>query len=633
MDVDVETHDEWWRPGARIVSMAATCVVRRDDGTLGQFVFAIPLYHPESVWRKKWRAVLLHIRDELVAIPQIVAHNGKYDEKWFRRFGVPLTVTFDTILALHLLNENQIKKLKVVGPARLGVEPWGVDTKTLLTMPIEEVLEYNVLDTFYMRLIKKQVAKELKERPRLYRLFRHLMMPGNADLVHSEMIGIYLDVKRLDERRPIVAGELARIEEAIASHLPPTDDPRWPTDARGRPLKPNYNASNFARWMLFEYLGLPVIERGKEKDDGGQGAPSMREGVLMELRSRHEVVELMLERVKWQKYLTSFINAYAEMFDEDHRVHTNFKLIGTVTGRLSSGKTDDDKITGVRGKTRGVNLQQVPRDKLIRGLFGAAPGWTFVEADYSQIELRIAAFIAREENMLHLYNVGADIHMSTAMEVTGLPKDKVTSEIRKKVGKPVNFGFLYGMSWRKFITTAFENYGSHFNESEARGARERYFRAYPGLVAWHARQKSLVNKYGKVESPLGRVRHLPDIYSPDQGVRAEAERQAINSPVQGFASDMALFAMTIINRKFRERGIAGRCIGLVHDAINFEIRNDHMHLALPIIKDTMEDVAALRRTFGVVLDVPIVADLKAGQHWGDSVELSDDDVYDWKAAS
>jgi uracil-DNA glycosylase family 4 len=633
MDVDVETHDEWWRPGARIVSMAATCVVRRDDGTLGQFVFAIPLYHPESVWRKKWRAVLLHIRDELVAIPQIVAHNGKYDEKWFRRFGVPLTVTFDTILALHLLNENQIKKLKVVGPARLGVEPWGVDTKTLLTMPIEEVLEYNVLDTFYMRLIKKQVAKELKERPRLYRLFRHLMMPGNADLVHSEMIGIYLDVKRLDERRPSVAGELARIEEAIASHLPPTDDPRWPTDARGRPLKPNYNASNFARWMLFEYLGLPVIERGKEKDDGGQGAPSMREGVLMELRSRHEVVELMLERVKWQKYLTSFINAYAEMFDEDHRVHTNFKLIGTVTGRLSSGKTDDDKITGVRGKTRGVNLQQVPRDKLIRGLFGAAPGWTFVEADYSQIELRIAAFIAREENMLHLYNVGADIHMSTAMEVTGLPKDKVTSEIRKKVGKPVNFGFLYGMSWRKFITTAFENYGSHFNESEARGARERYFRAYPGLVAWHARQKSLVNKYGKVESPLGRVRHLPDIYSPDQGVRAEAERQAINSPVQGFASDMALFAMTIINRKFRERGIAGRCIGLVHDAINFEIRNDHMHLALPIIKDTMEDVAALRRTFGVVLDVPIVADLKAGQHWGDSVELSDDDVYDWKAAS
>jgi DNA polymerase-1 len=126
---------------------------------------------------------------------------------------------------------------------------------------------------------------------------------------------------------------------------------------------------------------------------------------------------------------------------------------------------------------------------------------------------------------------------------------------------------------------------------------------------------------------------LPDIYSPDQGVRAEAERQAINSPVQGFASDMALFAMTIINRKFRERGIAGRCIGLVHDAINFEIRNDHMHLALPIIKDTMEDVAALRRTFGVVVDVPIVADLKAGQHWGDSVELSDDDVYDWKAAS
>jgi DNA polymerase I-like protein with 3'-5' exonuclease and polymerase domains len=568
-----------------------------------------------------------------VAIPQIVAHNGKYDEKWFRTFGVPLTVTFDTILALHLLNENQIKKLKVVGPARLGVEPWGVDTKTLLTMPIEEVLEYNVLDTFYMRLIKKQVAKELKERPRLYKLFRYLMMPGNADLVRTELDGIYLDVKRLDERRPIVAGELARIEGLIAAELPSTDDPSWPTDARGRPLAPNYNASNFARWMLFTHFELPILERGKDKDDGSPGAPSMREGVLMELRGKHPVVELMLERVKWQKYLSSFINAYAEMYDENHRVHTNFKLIGTVTGRLSSGKTDEEKITGVRGKTRGVNMQQVPRDKLIRGLFGAAPGWTFVEADYSQIELRIAAFIAREETMLHLYNVGADIHMSTAMEVTGLPKEKVTPEIRKKVGKPVNFGYLYGMSWRKFIQTAFENYGSHFSDVEAKASRDRYFRLYSGLLAWHERQRRLVKKYGKVESPLGRIRHLPDIYSPDQGVRAEAERQAINSPVQGMASDMALFAMIQINKKFRALGIVARCLGLVHDAINFEVRNDQMHLALPIIKDTMEDVSRLRKIFGVVVDVPIVADLKAGQHWGDSVELTDDDIYDWKVAS
>lgn len=631
LHLDVETHDEFWRPAARMVSLAGTCWINNDDGTTSQFIFAIPLYHPESPFRTKWRAVLKFLAPALCSIRKVVAHNGKYDEKWMRQFGVPITITFDTILALHLLDENQVKKLKVVCPARLGVEPWGIDTKSLLTMPLAEVLEYNVLDTFYMSLLEKQVRAELKAQPRLARLFKFLMMPANADLVHSEMDGIYLDVERLVERRPHVVQELARIEGAILAQLPPRDDPEWPTDAKGRPLEPNYNASNFARWMLFTYFGLPIAERGKEKPDGSVGDPSMREGVLMELKDQHPVVALMLERVKWQKYLSSFFNAYAEMYDEDHRVHTNFKLIGTVTGRLSSGKTDEEKITGVRGKQRGVNMQQVPRDKLIRGLFGAMPGWTFVEADYSQIELRIAAFLADETTMKHIYSIGGDIHTSTAMRVTGLPESQVTSEIRKKVGKPVNFGFLYGMSWRKFIQTAFENYGAHFSEHEARGAREAYFALYPKLLPWHSRQRSLVMKHGKVTSPLGRIRHLPDIYSPDQGVRAEAERQAINSPVQGFASDLALFSMIHINRKFRRYKVPGRCIGLVHDAINFEIRDDGMRAALPIIKDSMEDMAVVERTFGVHVDIPIIADLKIGGWWGDSEEISAEDIYDAEA--
>lgn len=630
MHIDVETHDEYWRPAGRMVSFSATCWIPTESGTK-QFIFAVPLFHPESPFKTKWRAVLKYLAPALAGVRKIVAHNGKYDEKWFRQFGVPLTITFDTILALHLLDENAVKKLKVVGPARLGVEPWGIDTKSLLTMPLAEVLEYNVLDTYYMSLIEKQVRKELLANPKLAKLFKFLMMPANADLVISEMNGIYLDVQRLEERHPIVKAELARIEAEILSHLPDPESDEWPTDAKGRKLPPNYNASNFARWMLFTYLALPILERGKEKPDGSDGDPSMREGVLMELKDQHPVVALMLERVKWQKYDSSFFNAYKEMYDEDHRVHTNFKLIGTVTGRLSSGKTDEEKITGVRGKHRGVNLQQVPRDKLIRGLFGAPPGWTFVEADYSQIELRIAAYLADETTMKHIYAIGGDIHMSTAMRVTGLPESQVTSEIRKKVGKPVNFGFLYGMSWRKFIQTAFENYGAHFSEHEARGAREAYFALYPKLLPWHAKQRMLVNKYGKVVSPLGRIRHLPDIYSPDQGVRAEAERQAINSPVQGFASDLAVFSMIQINRKFKMFEVPARCVGLVHDAINFEVRNDGMRRALPIIKDTMEDMATIEKVFGVYVDIPIVADLKAGQHWGDSVELSEERIYDWVA--
>lgn len=275
-------------------------------------------------------------------------------------------------------------------------------------------------------------------------------------------------------------------------------------------------------------------------------------------------------------------------------------------------------------------MQQVPRDPLVRGLFGAAPGWTFVEADYSQIELRIAAFLAREQHMLHLYSIGADIHLTTAARVTGLPESQVSKEVRKKVGKPVNFGFLYGMGWAKFISTAFSNYEAVFTEAEARAARTTYFQLYPGLLPWHNRQRRLVNQNGRVQSPIGRVRHLPDIYSPEQGVRAEAERQAINSPVQGFASDMAVLSMVAINQQLRDEGIAGRCLGLVHDAINYEVRNDELGRALPIIKSTMEDMSLVRKKFGVQIDVPIIADLQVGRHWGDTTELTEDMVFAWK---
>lgn len=624
LSFDVETHSEEWRPDGRIVSLAGTCLI---DHKL--FTFAIPLYHPESPFKKTWRSVLRFLARAIGLIPKVIAHNGKYDEKWMRTFDCPITVTFDTMLAIHLLNENVQKGLKPQGMARLGVEPWGIDTRSLLDKPIKVILEYNALDAYYTYLIKRQLANEFKEQPRLYRIFKLLMMPANADLVKAEMRGIWIDIERLKERKPQAAAKLKEIEDGINFNLPSSESEDWPKNPKGRPLEINYNASNFARWFLFDYLQLPILERGKEKADGSPGAPSMREEVLMALKDYHPAVQGMLDRVTWQKMLSSFFNAYEEIYDEDHRIHTNFKLAGTVTGRLSSGKADLDKISGTRGKIRGVNLQQVPRDAFVRGLFGAPPGWSFVEADYSQIELRIAAFIAHEEHMLQLYSIGADIHLITAARVAGLPESRITKEVRKKLGKPVNFGFLYGMGWSKFIATAFAKYGAIFSEPQAKAARKTFFDLYPGLLPWHARQRRLVEAHGRVQSPIGRVRHLPDIYSPDPGVRAEAERQAINSPVQGFASDMAVLSMVAINQKIREEGIAANCLGLVHDAINFECRNDHIGQLLPLIKDTMEDTSILRQKFGVNLTIPIVADLKVGRHWGDAEEISVDRVYDW----
>lgn len=637
---DVETHGEYFKPNGRLVSLAGTCEVVDKHGKIKLWCFALPLYHPESPWKSMHRSVLLSLKDELEAIPKSVAHNASYDDKWMLEYGVHLKATFDTMLAVHILNENVQKGLKPQAQSRLGVEPWGIDTKGLLTTPLDEILEYNVLDTWYMYWVKKQLTGELRKQPRLARILMLLTMPAQHDLVDSERRGIWIDVPRLKERKPQVVQILADAEQKIrhAAGLQCNIDPlglgpdntEWPKDAKGKPRELNFNASIFARWMLFDWCGLPVEIRGKEKANGDPGDPSMAEDVLIALRDKHPVVDAMLERVKWQKFLSSFLTPYEDLYDDNHRIHTNFKLAGTVTGRLSSGKDDPDKITGTRGKVRGVNLQQVPRDPMIRGLFGSAPGWTFVEADYSQVEMRVAAFLARENHMLHLYAIGADLHLTTAMRVTGLPKAQVTKEIRKKVGKPVNFGFLYGMGWLKFIATALSNYGSHFGEDDAKGARKAYFDLYPGLLPWHARQRRLVHEYGRVQSPLGRIRHLPDIFSPDQGVRAEAERQAINSPVQGFASDLSVLSMVAINQRFREMGLASHCLGLVHDAINFEIRDDDVARALPIIKDTMEDMSLVRRKFGVHIDVPIIADLQTGRHWGDTRELTVDQVYDYK---
>jgi uracil-DNA glycosylase family 4 len=633
---DVETHgDGEWDPNAKVVTLSMTLKLPGHDNP---DTYVVPLFHPESPFRRVWERLLATICRRLRKVPKRIGHNGKYDDKWLWAFGGHrMDYTFDTLLAAHVLDENRPKGLKPLAQTILGVRPWAINTKNLLETPLAEVMEYNAKDTHYTWHLYRVFRDQLKENWRLRKIFTILMMPAARVYVKSEMRGIWVDREILSTNTVIAERMLQEIESKLMDHVPKQGpefpdlaELGWPTmGKKGKLAEPNFNASKFARWWLFDFLGLPVLERGKEKANGDDGDPSMREGVLMELKDDHPAVPIMLDRVEWNKMVTSFFHPYNDIIDDNDRIHTVFKLHGTVTGRTSSGKEDQEKITASKGKRRGVNLQQVPRNKLVRGVFGAPPGHWFVEADFSQIELRIAAFLARERMMISLYQQGADIHTTTASKVTGIPESQMPPEVRKKIGKPVNFGFLYGMSWRKFIVTAFENYGVEFSEEEARAFRQGYFELFPDLLTWHKKQRRLVRKYGRVESPIGRIRHLPDIYSPDPGVQAEAERQAINSPVQGFANDMCLLSMVLIDKKFEKLGIPAHTIGSVHDAINFEIPNEAMTEALPIIKDTMENLP-LARLFGVELDIPILSDLKVGKHWGGATEIAADDVYNWR---
>lgn len=628
VSIDVETvGDSEFAPDARIVSLAFT--VWGGDPDAPATAWGLPLYHPQSVWRTRWRRILELVGKALRrGRKKVVAHNGKYDMRWLRKFGVHLRQTFDTMIAAHVLDENRQKGLKPLAQQLLGAEPWAINTKNLLSTPILDVLWYNVLDTWHTWRLYKLFRAQLARRPKQARLFTRLLMPASDEYVDIEQFGVWVDAESLATNTEIARAELAAIEDRLMTWVP--EDHPFATYYRDGSLRDdgiNFNPSNFLRWLLFEHLELPILARGKPKDDGSPGDPSVAEGVMMTLAERYEIAAVLLERTKWYKFVHSFFEPYRELMDRDDRLHTTFKLTGTVTGRTSSGKEDADKITAKR-KIRGVNLQQVPRDNLVRGVFGAPPGSSFVEADYSQIELRVAAFLAREPTMLDLYARGEDIHMRMAMRMTGKPQKAVTKEERKRA-KAVNFGFLYGMGVGKFISTAWQNYGIHVTEAESAAFRKAFFDEFPELLRWHARQRHLVAKYARVESPFGRIRHLPDINSPDPKVRAEAERQAINSPVQAFASDLAVLSMVDIGAEFRARGMRARSVGTVHDAVNFEIPDEELAVALPIIKDQMEDTAKLQERFNINLTIPIVADLKVGERWGGARELTPDEVYAW----
>lgn len=613
-DIETNGFDEF-KPDSKIVSLALTTW---RENMVGQpkdvKVWAIPLYHPESPFRKKWRAVLKWLRQYLLMPKKRVAHNGKFDLRWLTEFKCGFNQTFDTMLAAHLLNENRPKGLKPLARSMLGVEPWDIDTKDLLSEPLRPTLKYNGLDTFYTAHIYFIMREQLKEQPRLMTLFLREMMPASNDFVEIEMKGIWTDRALLWERADIAKHTLDEIDRRLLVHVPPKEE--WPANIK----EVNFNASNFARWWLFDHLGLPILARGKSKEDGTPGAPSMAEGLLSSLQQSHPhpVLDLLLERVKWQKFHSSFFSAYKEQLDDNDRIHTTFKLTGTVTGRLSSGKGDQEKVTG-KVQNRGVNLQQVPRDSFVKGIFGGPPGHVFLECDYSQVELRVAAFIANEPTMKRLYQLEQDIHMATAMKMTGKPEHLVTKEERK-AGKPVNFGFLYGMSAATFVTTAWNNYGLKVTPEESQIFRKAFFTQFPALLDWHKRQKYLARKYGRVESPFGRVRHLPDITSADRLVRGDAERQAVNSPVQSFASDLAIMALVILTKRFRKMGLKTRSVGTVHDAINFEVPIEELPIVMPMIKYWMENVP-IERWFGVVMDVPIIGDVAVSKMWGDKEEV------------
>ncbi|MDE2101518.1 MAG: hypothetical protein KGL39_30010 [Patescibacteria group bacterium] len=536
--------------------------------------WVIALNHPDSKFAQYGlQKTIMEAMEYVTRDKKIITQNGKFDALWlYVKYMWKFPIHFDTMVAKHLVDENTPAGLKFMASFYFGAAPYDItsDKKKGYTT-LDVLTRYCGGDLFYTRNLYRPLKAELKKDPQLYRFFRKVMMPAFNAFIDVQHRGVYVDLPKMNEIKSYLIGELDTINKELS----------------GFKEGVNWNSSKQVTHLLFDELGLPILDRTKG------GAPAATESVLMRLRNIHPLPALLLRYRAAFKMWSSFIKSWEPMI-VDSRLHPTFRLTGAVTGRLSCAEP---------------NLQQVPRDGRVRNLITAPPGWTLVESDYSQAELRVAAMLSGDPMMKMLFQTGQDPHVMTAQTVTG--KQEISKDERKKA-KAVNFGFLYGMGWKKFIIYARDNYDTHFTEEEAKEARRRFFELYKKLRPWHDKQRRIVRRNGYVRALDGRVRHLPNIFSNDDYEVGQAERQAINSPVQGFASDLTL--MTLVGLRQRLSPEYFQPVGTVHDAILMEVRNDHLNEVLPIIKDTMIHPSLLDE-LDIHLTVPLEIEIKVGP-WG-----------------
>lgn len=515
---------------------------------------------------RKFRNVVKHIKKEKA---RTVFQNGKFDTLFIEHhLGLRIPIDEDVMLmgtAYDLVAEHGLKKM---AQAYLGVPDWDIKKKDKLGGVRETIVPYLKCDVRYTWKLYQYFYKNMSERS--MKIYRELLRPAYRAYRDIERNGLYLDLDSLEAVRKKYNKEEQRLLKELKSHY----DINW-------------NSSAQVAHAFFDLEGMPVIYKT------GKGAPSTAADVLKELAMKgYELPDLLMKYKDAATRNKMFLNRWADDCYES-RIHPNFNLTNVVSGRTSCNSP---------------NLQQVPRTKDIRGLFSGAPGMILFEADYSQLELRIAAHYAKDKTMLNIYLHDGDIHTETAKLFTN--GREPTKEERGKA-KAVNFGFLYGMQAKKFVKYALDSYGQVFTLAEAKHIRDLYFAKYSRLLPWHKEQEDLCEMQGGVSNMFGRFRRLPLIYSPNKWERASAARRAINTPVQGSGSDLLISAVTQINKELK--GVAW--IGAtVHDSIIGECRVEDKDYVDETIRRIMKHPKVLD-DFGVELLVPLDVDIGWGP-WG-----------------
>lgn len=558
--------------------------------------------------------------DELakVRIPRMVAHNSPFEERWLRSYGCTVRTVWDTMFMQHLIDENHPIGLKDTVVRVLGYPDWADDNvagyaeefgrfkdhsdKKALAHSRKRVSIYNGKDVHYTRELlkwqRRHIRRNLKPHEDPVRVMRDVMLPASPALRQMEDNRMPVRVGMIAKTKELVEGKIAAIEQELDASIPPKEE--WPEWLQK--TKPKWGATNWTKWWLYEYQGAMCPKRNKPTKTFPEGAPSLADEVLSKVD--HPGARMLQQRAELYGQLTKFLVPLTER-TRDGRISTSFSLTGTVTGRLSSSsptkvKTKAD-VMDPWGNP-GLNSQQIPRDKATRNLFGER-GQAWIEVDFSQLELRVAAVMAQEPTMLALFEADEDIHTYIAGR---LVKGEPITKQHRTLAKGVNFGFLYGMMAKHFADYVRESYGVMITAKEAEAFREEYFLNFSQLPVWYRKQRREAIKYGGVHNEFGRFRHLPRVYHDDFWVQENAFRQAINSPVQSTGSDFMLVSLGRLAQDLRLPALGAKLITTVHDSVCLTAPYKTARRVGRIVKETMEAADdQLERKFFLKADVTI----------------------------
>ncbi|MFH1769821.1 MAG: DNA polymerase I [Parcubacteria group bacterium] len=487
----------------------------------------------------------------------IIGHDVKQIVKHFIKQKIQPKKFFDTMIAAYMLNLGSGKyELSDLCQSELG--------KSIPPNTSAQEFPIRILQ------LKKYLDKKLQSSTSK-KAFEEIELPLIPVLADMELNGIKIDTKILADLLTITKSELSKLERRIYK-------------LAGSEF--NINSPQQLGSVLFENLKLKTKVR---KTSGGALSTAAPE--LEKIRDEHPIIDPILQYRELQKLKTTYIEPFPEWIDEDERIHTTYNQTGTVTGRFSS---------------KDPNLQNIPvRTELgreFRKAFIPERGYRLLSFDYSQIDLRIAAHVAGDKKMIRAFKNGEDIHTRTAMEVLGITESQVTKDIRRQA-KVLNFGILYGMGVRGFARTA------GVDQAQAREFMDKYFAEFSGIAEYMENTKNQAYSKGYVETIFGHRRYFPNIDSGIQQLRAQAERMAINMPIQGTAADIVKLAMIKVYKHLQEKYNTDKIRTLlqVHDELVFEVQKDIINKVAPEIKAIMEKVYKL--------DVPLIVDIKQGTNW------------------